>query len=211
MLWCGIGLNPQLKYYGRRSLLGSLMEPAGERKRPSIVEVLDAFPESNFILFGDSGEQDLEVYIALARERPRQIRGIYIRDVTSGRADAINLLLAPILGTHRSLNDDGDESGIPDRPEIPRPVLSSRQGSTASFSSSTDSLDSDMSDEMRSLSSAQQKILRRAVTWDSRMERARKEVPESTELMFFVTAEDVGRSALPLVRSLIEQGHHSRA
>lgn len=186
------------------------MEPAGERKRPSILEVLDAFPESKFILFGDSGEQDLEVYIALARERPHQVRGIYIRDVTSGRADAINLLLAPILGTTRLQKDDGHDSVVPVNPEIPRPLLSSRQESTASFSSSTDSLDSDMSEEMRSLSSAQQKILRRAVTWDSRMERARKEVPESTELVFFITAEDVGRSALPLVRSLIQQDHQSK-
>lgn len=186
------------------------MEPAGERKRPSIVEVLDAFPESSFILFGDSGEQDLEVYVTLARERPHQVRGIYIRDVTSGRADALNLLLAPILGTTRSQNGDDCEGGVPDSPFVSRPLLASRQGSSASFSSSTDSLDSDMSEEMRSLSSAQQKILRRAVTWDSRMERARQDVPPGTELMFFLTAEDVQRSALPLVRSLIKEGQLSK-
>ena len=185
------------------------MEPAGERKRPSIVEVLDAFPESSFILFGDSGEQDLEVYVALACERPHQVRGIYIRDVTSGRADALNLLLASTFRTNPSDDPGVNDGGVPDSHESPRPFFASRQPSATSFNSSTDSLDSDMSEEMRSLSSAQQKILRRAVTWDSRMERARKEIPDSTELVFFITAEDVGQSALPLVRSLIKQGRPS--
>lgn len=186
------------------------MEPAGERKRPSIVEVLDAFPESSFLLFGDSGEQDLEVYVALARERPQQVRGIYIRDVTSGRADALSLLLGATLRASRSQEDLDNDDGFSTGHDTPRPGPASRQGSALSFSSSTESLDSDMSEEMRSLSSAQQKILRRAVTWDSRMERARVEVPHSTELVFFTTAEDVGRYAPPLVRSLIERAHSSK-
>ena len=186
------------------------MEPAGERKRPSIVEVLDAFPESSFILFGDSGEQDLEVYIALARERPHQIRAVYIRDVTSGRADALSLLLAPILRSTRSHADDVSDDSSGGIPDTSRPPLPSRQASALSFNSSTDSLDSDMSEEMKSLSSAQQKILRRAAMWDSRMERARRDVPKGTELLFFTTAESVKQSALPLVRSLIKEGGLSK-
>ncbi|KAL7424342.1 hypothetical protein Q5752_000024 [Cryptotrichosporon argae] len=75
----------KLKFYGGRSIITSLFEPAGERKRPAIVQVLDAFAESGFVLFGDSGEQDLELYVAIARERPEQIRAIFIRDVTTGR------------------------------------------------------------------------------------------------------------------------------
>ena len=35
------------------------------------------------MLIGDSGEQDLELYAAVARDRPEQILGIFIRDVNT--------------------------------------------------------------------------------------------------------------------------------
>jgi hypothetical protein len=57
-------------------------ESAADRKRGNVVEVLDSFPESKFILVGDTGEQDLELYSALAEERPHQIIAIFLRDVT---------------------------------------------------------------------------------------------------------------------------------
>ena len=58
-------------------------EPAGERKRAGVVELLEAFPTSQFILIGDTGEHDLELYASLAADRPGQILAIYIRDVTT--------------------------------------------------------------------------------------------------------------------------------
>ncbi|KAN0062527.1 hypothetical protein ACQY0O_005059 [Thecaphora frezii] len=78
-----------LKHYpsGTRSLLASWLEPAGERKRANIVRILNEFRQSQFILIGDSGELDLELYTALAAERPEQIRGIFIRDVSSPRPE----------------------------------------------------------------------------------------------------------------------------
>ncbi|PWN54373.1 hypothetical protein IE53DRAFT_383069 [Violaceomyces palustris] len=74
-----------LKHYpsGGRSILTSWMEPAGERKRGRVLQVLDEFPKSDFILVGDSGELDLELYSSLASERPHQVRAIFIRDVSS--------------------------------------------------------------------------------------------------------------------------------
>lgn len=80
------GLPPgslKLKFYGGRSLFHGLWEPAGERKRQGVVEILDAFPDARFFLVGDTGEQDLELYAALARERPRQILGVFVRDVST--------------------------------------------------------------------------------------------------------------------------------
>lgn len=74
----------KLKFYSGKSFFTSLWEPAGERKRSGIIEVLDNFIESQFFLVGDTGEKDLELYVDLARERPGQILGIFIRDVTSG-------------------------------------------------------------------------------------------------------------------------------
>ena len=38
-----------------------------------------------FLLVGDSGEHDPEVYGALARRYPRQIAGIYIRQLDASR------------------------------------------------------------------------------------------------------------------------------
>ncbi|GJJ11104.1 hypothetical protein Clacol_005335 [Clathrus columnatus] len=73
----------RLKSYKARSLLSSLLSPPAVRKRQGVVDVLDAFPESVFLLVGDSGEQDLELYTELARERPHQIAGIFIRNVTT--------------------------------------------------------------------------------------------------------------------------------
>ncbi|KAF8518972.1 hypothetical protein BU17DRAFT_48053 [Hysterangium stoloniferum] len=73
----------RLKSYAARSFLPTILSSPAARKRQGVVEVLDAFPESHFILVGDTGEQDLELYTELARERPNQIVGVFLRDVTS--------------------------------------------------------------------------------------------------------------------------------
>lgn len=64
-------------------MLGGLWEPAGARKRNGVEEILRTFPDSRFLLVGDSGEQDLELYVSLAAQFPRQILGVFIRDVTT--------------------------------------------------------------------------------------------------------------------------------
>ena len=55
----------------------------GTRTKPSQIEpILNAWPRRNFVLIGDSGEQDPEIYAELLRRHPDQIRLIYIRNVT---------------------------------------------------------------------------------------------------------------------------------
>ncbi|KIJ20581.1 hypothetical protein PAXINDRAFT_178316 [Paxillus involutus ATCC 200175] len=71
----------RLRSYAGRSLFNGLLSAPSTRKRANVIEVLDHFPGSNFILVGDSGEQDLELYASLAVDRPRQIIGVFIRDV----------------------------------------------------------------------------------------------------------------------------------
>ncbi|KIK81754.1 hypothetical protein PAXRUDRAFT_15067 [Paxillus rubicundulus Ve08.2h10] len=71
----------RLRSYAGRSLFNGLLSAPSTRKRANVIEVLDHFPGSNFILVGDSGEQDLELYASLAVERPHQIVGVFIRDV----------------------------------------------------------------------------------------------------------------------------------
>jgi hypothetical protein len=58
-----------------------LLDPL-ESKPPAIRALLERFPRRTFILVGDSGEKDPEVYGLLAREHPAQIARILIRDVT---------------------------------------------------------------------------------------------------------------------------------
>lgn len=45
-----------------------------------MIDILNSFPESQFILVGDSGEQDMELYATVAMERPQQILAVFIRD-----------------------------------------------------------------------------------------------------------------------------------
>ena len=53
------------------------------RKRAGVLDVLNHFPDARFFLVGDSGEQDLELYAEIARERPDQILGVFIRDASA--------------------------------------------------------------------------------------------------------------------------------
>ena len=56
-------------------------------KRRVIEPILNAFPQRRFVLVGDSGERDPEIYGALAREHPDQVVRILIRDVTGENSD----------------------------------------------------------------------------------------------------------------------------
>ena len=64
------------------STLFDLLKSGLETKPAQIIPILDAFPGRTFFLVGDSGEQDPEIYGALARQRPAQVRHVLIRNVT---------------------------------------------------------------------------------------------------------------------------------
>jgi hypothetical protein len=69
-----------------RSALELFASP--ERYKPGAIEpLLRKFPKRQFVLVGDSGEKDPEVYGALARKHPDQIQRIFIRDVTGESAE----------------------------------------------------------------------------------------------------------------------------
>ena len=56
--------------------------------KPLVIEaLLAAFPDRDFILIGDSGEADPEIYGDIARRHPDQVRAILIRNVTGESAD----------------------------------------------------------------------------------------------------------------------------
>ncbi len=60
-------------------------------KRRAIEPILNAFPRRRFVLMGDSGEKDPEIYGALAREYPARIARILIRNVNGERPDSTRL------------------------------------------------------------------------------------------------------------------------
>ncbi|KAI1770469.1 hypothetical protein F4818DRAFT_450405 [Hypoxylon cercidicola] len=78
------GLPPgslHLKAYS--GMLQGIFEPVAERKKGTLEKIMKDFPERKFLLVGDSGEADLEVYTELAVANPGRILAIFIRDVTT--------------------------------------------------------------------------------------------------------------------------------
>ncbi|KAK7990591.1 hypothetical protein PG990_014871 [Apiospora arundinis] len=78
------GLPPgsiHLKQYS--GMLQGIFEPVAERKKGTLEKIMNDFPDRKFLLVGDSGEADLEVYADVAEAHPGRIIGVFIRDVTT--------------------------------------------------------------------------------------------------------------------------------
>lgn len=68
------------------SFLSLFLDPVAY-KHPIIAGLLTRYPNRRFILVGDSGEKDPEVYGRIYREFPAQVAAIHIRDVTGEARD----------------------------------------------------------------------------------------------------------------------------
>ncbi|EPB87461.1 hypothetical protein HMPREF1544_05771 [Mucor circinelloides 1006PhL] len=64
-------------------IISKLVQESGRSKRESICKILQDFPHRKFVLVGDSGEIDLEIYTRIAADFPGQIIKIFIRDITT--------------------------------------------------------------------------------------------------------------------------------
>lgn len=71
----------------RDKTLFDLFKKGTETKPRVIEDILGRYPKRQFILVGDSGEQDPEVYAGLLRKYSEQIKKAYIRNVTQETAD----------------------------------------------------------------------------------------------------------------------------
>ncbi len=69
-------------------MLRRLFMRRGATKRLVIHSLMKACPQRKFLLIGDSGEHDPEIYGAIARKFPDQVLGIYIREVRERPLDA---------------------------------------------------------------------------------------------------------------------------
>jgi phosphatidate phosphatase APP1 len=68
---------------------------APAHKPSAIAQLLATYPRLPFVLIGDSGEQDLEIYLEVARSHPGRIPTILIRNVSSTeRSEALRSFAA---------------------------------------------------------------------------------------------------------------------
>ena len=58
-----------------------------DHKLAAIRTLLDTYPRLDWVLVGDSGQHDPEIYRQVVRDFPGRVRAVYIRDVTSERRD----------------------------------------------------------------------------------------------------------------------------
>ena len=77
------------------------LRPEKEHKRKAIEEILATYPKLKFILIGDSGENDPEIYSAVVQRFPERVRAIYIRSVNQDprRIKAIEKLVTEVAKT----------------------------------------------------------------------------------------------------------------
>jgi phosphatidate phosphatase APP1 len=90
--------------------LGRLTERHAQHKGAVIREILDTYPELPFLLVGDSGQEDPEIYTELVREYPGRVHAVYIRNVsaTAERSERIRALAREVTeaGSTLVLADD---------------------------------------------------------------------------------------------------------
>ena len=65
-----------------------ILDSHTEHKLARIQAVFDYYPQLNFVLIGDSGQHDPEIYLQVVRAHPGRVLAVFIRDVTADVRDA---------------------------------------------------------------------------------------------------------------------------
>lgn len=65
--------------------LSTLHPVHGDHKLEAIARIVGMYPTLKFVLVGDSGEQDPEIYREVVRAHPDRVLAVYIREVTGAR------------------------------------------------------------------------------------------------------------------------------
>lgn len=76
-----------------------------EFKTNKIRQIMDFYPELPFILIGDSGQEDPEIYSQVVKQYPQRIPAVYIRNVSPdlARTTEVQLLAQEILAVGSTL------------------------------------------------------------------------------------------------------------
>ncbi|KAI8067121.1 hypothetical protein BC940DRAFT_301349 [Gongronella butleri] len=186
------------------SLLSRLVEIPGRAKRDAILSIMADFPRRQFILVGDSGEIDLEIYTKIAMENPGKILKIFIHDVTTPyrrqkqqnqqkkpsfasdllRANSLSSFLPKRRGSLPFGNDDGDDGSVP----------ALANSISSSFSSSSSSTTTPLSPTINSLltsepeTEAEPDAEELCEKMAERLRKARDLVGDDVEIVLFTNA-----------------------
>ncbi|QYF94205.1 DUF2183 domain-containing protein [Massilia sp. PAMC28688] len=91
----------------RELSLRALVKPhmSRDHKREKIEAIINAYPTLPFVLIGDSGERDPEIYAEILRRHPKSVRVIYIRNVNPdpARVDAVDQLAEQVSASGAQL------------------------------------------------------------------------------------------------------------
>jgi phosphatidate phosphatase APP1 len=81
------------------------MRPSKDHKARTIESILTTYPALGFILIGDSGEEDPEIYADIVGRFPERVRVIYIRSIDRSKARlmAIERLVRQVASTRCQL------------------------------------------------------------------------------------------------------------
>lgn len=91
----------KMKIFGMSNNFSTLFDGPEKVKTPYLSMVFKDFPGRTFILVGDSGEKDPEIYADIARKNPGHVTHIYIRNVSGESRDSARMKAA-----FKGLSDD---------------------------------------------------------------------------------------------------------
>ncbi|MCX4242118.1 phosphatidate phosphatase App1 family protein [Paraliomyxa miuraensis] len=95
-----------------------LLDPSESYKRAVIFAIMESFQHRGFVLVGDTGERDPEIYADVARRFPDRVRAIYLRDPVAGGTPSLAARLDVVFeGLPRPLwQVIADGGGLPEAP-----------------------------------------------------------------------------------------------
>lgn len=92
-----------LKDFGNHTIFNS--SDHATHKTESIEKILNTYPQLNFVLIGDNGESDPQIYAEIVKKYPNRIKTIYIRSVRreAESLENLNKLIAEIAKSNVQL------------------------------------------------------------------------------------------------------------
>ena len=81
------------------------------QKQKEIINILNTYPDLSFILIGDAGEKDAEIYMETVAQFPNRIKAIYLRSVSKTKNNIrIKNLIKNYTDTEFLLVNNSDEA-----------------------------------------------------------------------------------------------------
>lgn len=80
-----------------KKMITTLLEDPLEYKHRYLVELFETYPQRKFVLVGDTGEKDPQVYARMAREYPNQVSNIFLRAVPKSAQDNVEERVANMM------------------------------------------------------------------------------------------------------------------